>query len=139
MPTAKVSVDVNLSAERMFSNLGDFEGIEAEGIVSKKITGSGIGALREITMANGARVIERCDNRDANSRTLTYSIINDDHPLPFKHYVATLIVTPTGTATCRVDWFSNFDVKSGTEEEALKFARGIYNGLIKGAQKQLAA
>lgn len=139
MPTAKVSVDVNMSAERIFSNLGDFTGIELETIKTKKITGSGIGALRDLTLADGARVIERCENYDANSRTLTYSIINDDHPLPFKYYVATLVVHPTGPNSCRVDWWSNFDVKSGAEEDALKMARGIYTGLISNAQKQLAA
>ena len=140
MPTAKVSVDVNLSAERLFSNLGDFTGIKVEGMAkSIKTSGSGVGALRDIVLGTGGRVLERCDNYDANSRTLTYSIINDDHPLPFKHYVATLIVTPVGADSCRVDWWGNFDVKSGTEEDALKMARGIYTGLIKGAQKQLAS
>ncbi|MSP42005.1 MAG: SRPBCC family protein [Alphaproteobacteria bacterium] len=139
MPTAKVSVDVNLNADKLFSNLGDFTGIKLEGIKSIKTSGSGVGALRDIVTGAGARVLERCDNYDSNSRTLTYSIINDDHPLPFRYYVATLIVTPVGAESCRVDWWSNFDVKSGTEEDALKMARGIYTGLIKNAQKQLAA
>ena len=139
MTTAKVSVDVNASADQMFSKLGDFAGFEAKFIVAKKITGSGIGCLRELTMANGAKVVERCDNYDANSRTLTYSILGDDHPMPFKYYVATLIVTPAGANQCRIDWFCNFEVKSGSEEEAVKFVTSGYTGMIKGAQKQLAA
>ncbi|MGK2871994.1 MAG: SRPBCC family protein [Alphaproteobacteria bacterium] len=138
MTTAKVSEDVNANADLVFAKLGDFAGIEGELIKSKKITGSGIGCLREITLANGARVVERLDNQDPNSRTQTYSIQNDDHPLPFKAYVATLIVTPTAANQCRVDWFSNFDVKSGTEAEAITFAKGIYTGMIKSVRQQLA-
>ena len=139
MTTAKVSIDVNASADQVFAKLGDFAGVEGALIKEKKITGSGIGCLREIVLANGARVVERCDNHDANSRTLTYSIQNDDHPLPFKAYIATLIVTPTRGNQCRVDWFSNFEVKSGTEEEAIKFAKSIYTGFIRDTQQQLAA
>ncbi len=137
MTTAKVTETLNANADLVFAKLGDFAGIEGELIKAKKITGSGIGCLREITLANGARVVERCDNHDANSRTLTYSIQNDDHPLPFKAYVATLIVTPKGGDQCRVDWFSNFNVKSGTEAEAITFAKGIYTGMIKSVQKTL--
>ncbi len=139
MTTVKVSLDVNANADLVFAKLGDFAGIEGDIIVSKKITGSGIGCLRELVLANGARVVERCDNHDANSRTLTYSFQNDDHPLPIKAYVATLIVTPTRANQCRVDWFGNFEVKSGTEEEAIKFVESIYTGFIRDTQQQLAA
>ena len=134
MTTAKVSIDVNASADKVFAKLGDFAGVEGALIKEKKITGSGIGCVRDLTLANGARVIERCENHDVNGRTLTYSIQNDDHPLPFSAYVATMIVTPTGDNTCRVDWFSNFNAKGATEEEAIKAAQGIYSGAIKGAK-----
>jgi len=134
MTTAKVSVEIKASADQVFAKLGDFAGVEGPLIKSKIISGSGIGCLRDLTLANGARVVERCENHDANSRTLTYSIQNDDHPLPFSAYVATLIVTPTGDKTCRVDWFSNFNAKGAPEDEAIKVAQGIYTGAIKGVQ-----
>lgn len=134
MTTAKVSVDVKAGADQVFAILGDFAGVEGAMIKSKKITGSGIGCLRDLTLANGARVVERCENHDQNSRTLTYSIQNDDHPLPFTAYVATLIVTPAGDGACRVDWFSNFNPRGAAEEEAIKAAQNIYTGAIKGAK-----
>ncbi len=134
MTTAKVSVEVKASADKVFGRLGDFAGVSGPLIKEKKITGSGIGCLRDLVLANGARVLERCDNHDANSRTLTYSILNEDHPLPFSTYVATLTVTPTGADSCRVDWWSNFSPRGASEEEAIKVAQGIYTGAIKGAQ-----
>lgn len=139
MTTARVSETVNASADAVFAILGDFAGIEGAGIAKKTITGSGIGCLRDLTLASGARVIERLDNQDPNSRTQTYSIQNDDHPLPFTAYVATLIVTPTGANQCRVDWFSNFNARGVSEDEAVKAAQGIYTGMIKSVKKQLAA
>ncbi len=139
MATAKVSETVNANADKVFAVLGDFGGLKLDLIEAVKLTGSGIGCSREVTLTNGARVVERLDNHDMNTRTQTYSIQNDDHPLPFKAYVATFVVTPTGANSCRVDWFSNFDVKSGTEAEAVKFAQGLYTGLIQGMTKQLTA
>ncbi len=139
MTTAKVSETINASADAVFAILGDFAGIEGKGIAKKTITGSGIGCLRELNLATGARVVERLDNQDPNSRTQTYSIQNDDHPLPFTAYVATLIVTPAGANQCRVDWFSNFNARGVTEDEAIKAAQAIYIGMIKSVKKQLAA
>jgi Polyketide cyclase / dehydrase and lipid transport len=136
--TAKVSVEVNANADLVFSKLGDFTGIESDLIKTKTTTGTGVGSVRDVTLTTGGRIIERCDNLDKTSRTLTYSIQNDDHPLPFSAYVATLIVTPTKSNSCRVDWFSNFDVKSGTENEAIEVAKHIYTSLIAETQKQLA-
>ena len=138
MTTAKVSETINASADAVFAILGDFAGIEGPGIEAKTIEGEGIGMTRTLTMG-GAAVVERMDNHDPNSRTLTYSIQNEDAPLPFSGYVATLTVTPTGDNQCRVDWFGNFEPKGASEEDAIKLAQGIYLGMIKGAGKKLAA
>lgn len=137
MPTAKVTENVNANADKVFAVLGDFAGIEGPFIAAKKITGSGVGCLRHLTLASGGQVLERCENQDANTRTLTYSIQGDDHPLPFRDYIATVVVTPTGANQCRVEWFSNFNPKGMSEAEAVKVAEGIYTGLIQEGVKHL--
>lgn len=139
MTTAKVSQIVNANADKMFAILGDFAGITSELITSVKVHGAGIGCVRELTLADGVRAVDRLDNHDANSRTMTYSLQNEDHPLPFKAYVSTLIVSPVGPGQCRVDWFANFEPKGATAAEAIAFAQGIYSGTIKDAQIRLAA
>lgn len=139
MATARISETVNANADEVFAILGDFGGIKGELIAELKLHGSGIGCIREVVLSNGGRVMERMENHDVNTRTLTYSIQNDDHPLPFRAYIATLIVRPVGAKQCRVDWFSNFEPRGATEAEAVKFAHGIYTGFIKDAQKRLAA
>lgn len=139
MATAKVNEIVNADADKLFAILGDFAGIKSEFITAIKVLGSGIGCVRELTLTDGARAVDRLDNHDANSRTMTYSLQNDDHPLPFTAYVSTVMVTPMGPNQCRVDWFANFEPKGATAAEAITFAQGIYSGMIKDAQMRLAA
>lgn len=138
MPTAKVSESIAADADAVFAILGDFAGIDGPAIENKVIEGEGLGMTRTLTIGGGA-VVERMDNYDPASRTLTYSIQNDDCPLPFAGYVATLVVTPTGEGTCRVDWFGNFYAKNVPDADAVNVAKGIYLGMIKAVQKQLAA
>ncbi len=138
MATARVSEAIEKNADEVFALLGNFGAIKSDLIKDLKMHGSGIGCIREITLADGAKLKERMENHDTNSRTLTYSIQGDDHPLPFKSYVATLIVTPTGPKQCRVDWFGNFEPKGVPEADAIKLAQGIYTGAIKATVKMLA-
>ena len=137
MPTAKVSESIAADADAVFAILGDFAGIDGPAIENKVIEGEGLGMTRTLTIGGGA-VVERMDNYDPASRT-PYSIQNDDCPLPFAGYVATLVVTPTGEGTCRVDWFGNFYAKNVPDADAVNVAKGIYLGMIKAVQKQLAA
>ena len=65
-----------------------------------------------------------------------YSIINDDSPLPFSNYSATVKISDNGDGSCRVDWTGTFDPK-GDSESAINTATGIYAGAIKGAKIQL--
>ena len=67
---------------------------------------------------------------------MTYSIINDDSPLPFLNYSATVQIMDKEDGTCSVDWTGTFDPK-GDPETAINTATGIYAGGIKGAKLQL--
>ena len=88
--------------------------------------------VRYLTMGGG-QVVERLDVHDAEQRTFTYAIINDDCPLPFADYSATVNITDDGDGTCTVDWTGTFEPK-GDEETAINTASGIYAGAIKGAR-----
>jgi hypothetical protein len=57
--------------------------------------------------------------------TFTYAIINDDCPLPFSNYSATVSITDDGDGTSTVDWRGTFDPK-GDEMAAVNMATGIY-------------
>lgn len=139
MSEAKVVKDIHANADAVFAILGDFKGLQAGGpIESVSYEGDGVGTVRTINMSNGS-VVERLDVHDAGSRTFSYSIINDNGPLPFADYSATVIVTATGENSCSVDWTGTFEPRGTDEATAISVATGIYAGGIKGARLKLGA
>ena len=136
MAEAKVVKDVAAPGAEVFDVLCVFDGIKPGGpIEAVRYEGTGVGMVRYLTMGGG-EVIERLDVLDEESLTMTYVITNDDSPLPFLNYSATVQITDKGDGSCTVEWTGTFDPK-GDEETAIITATGIYAGGIKGAKIQL--
>ena len=136
MAEAKVVKKVGASADDVWTQLSDFGGIQAGGpIDSVSVEGEGVGMVRTLSMGGG-QVVERLEEHDAERRTFTYAIINDDSPLPFSNYSATVTISDDGDGTCTVDWTGTFEPK-GDEAQAVNTATGIYAGAIKGARVAL--
>ncbi|MBV1876743.1 MAG: SRPBCC family protein [Pseudomonadales bacterium] len=141
MSTTKVEVieTVKANANDVWQILGDFAGIQIGGpITAVEVEGEGVGAIRTIQMGGGT-VIERLDNHDSDKLTYTYSITNDDCPLPVAGYSATVSITKTADKECSINWTGTFAPKGVDAETASKIIRGIYTGGIQGARKKLGA
>ena len=137
MTQANVNKTVNADADAVWAHLSDFAGIQVGGpIESFSCEGEGVGMVRTIGMGGGL-VVERLDVHDADARTFAYSIINDDCPLPFSNYSATVNISDNGDGTCTVDWTGTFEAKGAPEADAVNVATGIYAGAIKGAKVAL--
>ena len=136
MTVVKVIENIDGSAEDVFSILGDFAGVETGGpITSVEIEGEGVGAVRTINTVNG-RVIERLDEYDENLMTFSYSIINDDCPLPVAGYSSKVEVISNGES-CTVSWIGTFEPKGADEETTSRIINGIYTGGIQRARSKL--
>ncbi len=134
MSQANVNKTINASAEAVWEHLSNFTGIKVGGpIESFSYEGEGVGTIRQIGMGGGL-VVERLDVHDADAKTFAYSIINDDCPLPFSNYSATVNISDNGDGTCTVDWTGTFEPKGAPEADAISVATGIYAGAIKGAR-----
>ena len=132
MAEAKVVKKVNAPAADVWAQLSVFDGIKPGGpIEAVSYEGEGVGMIRYLTMGGG-QVVERLTEHDNERMTFTYAIINDDCPLPFANYSATVSITDDGDGTSTVDWTGTFDAK-GDETAAVNMATGIYAGGIKGA------
>lgn len=132
MSDVAVDVDFSSSADAVFKVFADFGGIAAwgPGIVSCKVEGSGIGAVRSVEMPGGVVMQERLEALDDSDRVLVYSIVGD--PPLIADYLATIKVSATGNG-CRVDWSATFDAPEGAPAEAIA-------GAVSGAYlKTLAA
>lgn len=136
MTEVQVQEDIAASARDVWNILADFGGIRVGGpIEAFEIEGEGVGAVRTITMGGG-RIVERLDAHDADALTFTYSIINDDPPIPVSNYSATVTITANGERACSVDWTGTFD-PTGDEAAAAAMVRGIYTGGIQRARAAL--
>lgn len=135
MTTVTVSENVDASADRVWAALGDFGGIKAGGpITSVEVEGQGVGMIRTLGIGGG-KLVERLDRFDPSARVFSYSIINDDCPLPVSGYSATVQITDNGDGTCKVDWTGRFEPKGASEEDARKVVEGIYRGGIAAARQ----
>jgi hypothetical protein len=92
--------------------------------------------IRNIGMASGL-VVERLEKYDTANRSFTYAIINEDCPLPFSNYSATVNIVDNGDGSSTIDWTGTFDARGVEEEQAINIATGIYAGAIKGAKLAL--
>ncbi len=137
MAEAKVVEAISAPADSVFTQLGDFAGIKpGPGLEEVVYEGEGVGMTRTMKLANGT-VVERLDAYDAATRSWTYTIINEDSPLPFANYSATVKILDNGDGTSTVDWVGTFDAKSVEENKAVKLACAIYTNAIKGARAAL--
>jgi|SRR6056297_669261 len=135
MTTVTVAEDINARAADVWAALSDFGGIKVGGpVTSFDVEGSGVGMVRTIGMGGG-KLVERLDRHDADGMVFSYSIINEDGPLPVSDYSATVTVTSKGESACHVDWTGTFVPRGVTEAEAAGIVEGIYRGGIAGARK----
>lgn len=136
MVNVKVSERVEATADQVWDLFRDFGGIQrfTSGFEKVEVSGSGIGAVRTITLPGGAALQERLEAFDDRGRKLQYAIVGG--PIPVSNYLATLEVKDEGKA-CRIDWSSHFEPKGITDEQARAMIEGVYRGGIAGVRKAL--
>ena len=136
MSEAKVVKEIAAPAQQVFEALCSFTKIKAGGSIEAiRYEGEGIGMQRFISMASGT-VVERLDVYNTETMTMSYTIVNDDSPLPFKHYSATVVVSDNRDKTSTVEWTGTFEAV-GDEAIAIRTATGIYAGAIKSTRLEL--
>ena len=136
MVSVKVSERVEASAERVWELFRDFGGVQkfSAGIEKVEVTGSGIGAVRTLSLPGGISLQERLEAFDDRGRRLQYAIVAG--PIPVANYLATIEVKDEGKA-CRIDWSSHFEPKGISDEQGRAMIEGVYKGGIAGVKKAL--
>lgn len=130
-----MSVTINAPADEVWNTISNFNalGKYLPLITESTMEGSGVGALRTLTLQDGGRVIERLESIDENARTLSYRILIS--PLPVDGYVSTMKVKDLGNNRCEVEWSSTFKPKGTTEADVKNLIEGIYSTGFGGLKK----
>ncbi len=137
MAETKVVEKINASLDQVWSNLGNFAGLKpGSGIESVDYKGEGVGMVRSIKLTIGT-VIERLDHYDPEAKNYGYSIINEDSPLPFLNYSATVQLLKNEDNTTTVEWTGTFEPRGIEDSQAKTLAYNMYTNAINGARLEL--
>jgi hypothetical protein len=124
---------LNTSADNAWKVIGDFNGLTKfiPAITGSTLKGSGVGAERTLSFADGSKMVERLESLERN--TLTYSIVTSQ--LPLEGYLACMRTEDLGNNRCKVVWSSSFTPKGVSEAEAVGIIRGVYTVGLAGLKK----
>jgi hypothetical protein len=131
MPNIDASVVVSATPDQAFALVGDFSDASwVPGTARTELDGSGVGAVRTVTTADGTRLKERLEAYDAAARRYTYALI--EAPMPLENYESTVEVTGEGKGA-RIRWTASFEAPP----EMAEGIRGALDGLFKTAMDGL--
>ncbi len=139
MTAVSLKTRIQASAAKVWETVGDFNGLPkfVEAATKSTMEGEGIGALRTLTLPDGAEIIEKLESMDAQSQSLSYSIVSG--PLPVDGYVSSMKLISVGDNECELEWSSTFEPKGASEAEAKQAIEGIYNMGFAGLNKLYGA
>ena len=135
MYKALVEKTVDLPRKKLFDALMNFGGLEtlmADMVASCEVTGSGIGASRDIKMKDGGRIVERLDVA-YDDTVFGYSITYND-AMPFVNYCAVVTLEDSGDKTI-ARWGSNWNAEGATDGEVKESLEGLYTTLLDSMHK----
>lgn len=96
------------------------------------------GAVRMLTLRDGASVSEELTSYDAKKRSYSYKIL--ESPLPIASYAATLTIVAGPGGGSIVEWSSTFKAAPGAEDAAARsVVEGIYDAGLANLKTMAAA
>ena len=128
---------IKAHAAEVWETVRDFNGLPRfmSLVAGSTIEGSGIGAVRTLTLADGHIVVETLEELDNEAMFLRYSLL-DDPTRPFGHYMARMKVTSLDENHCGIEFLSTFEAQgNATVDEAKEGPAAIYASGIEGLQR----
>ncbi|MBO6938121.1 MAG: SRPBCC family protein [Deltaproteobacteria bacterium] len=128
---------IEAAAADVWALVSEFNGLPAwlPPVAASETEGEGIGAVRTVTMQDGAKIAERLEAFDADAMTYTYSM-TDMGPLPMAEYQSTMVVSPDGDG-CTITWTGTFEPAGAPSEVVAELVGGLYDSGIGSVQEKL--
>ena len=139
--SVRKTVNLKGSPEAVWSLIGDYCAIQKwhPAVTKCEIvsgTNNRAGAVRVLTLGDGATIREELLNYAAKARTYSYKIL--ESPLPVRSYSATIAVLPGPSGGSVVEWKSTFKAAPGADDATARTTiEGIYDaGLTNLSAKE---
>ena len=138
MPSTSASVEVPVSASRVWQLIGGFNSLpDWLPFVPHSELSEG-GRVRHLKTVDGQTIVERMEAFDEKSRSYSYSFV--EAPFPAKDYLATLSVQDiAGQAASVVRWSGSFTPVGVSDTEVTELFHGIYVEGLAALKQSLAA
>lgn len=137
MATTTATLDIPVSAERVWQLIGGFDSLPDWLPYIPQSTLSEGGRVRSLTNEEGEVIVERLEAFDNRARTYSYSILRA--PFPVTGYRSTLTVHEVSDGRSRVEWSGSFTPAGASEEEVIALFHGIYTDGLAALKKTLGA
>ncbi|MBM9513687.1 SRPBCC family protein [Desulfogranum marinum] len=137
MISISMKTQINAPAADVWAVISDFNALPkyVAAAVESKVDGEGIGAVRTLTLPDGALLQERLEQLDTDEMFLQYSIV--DGPLPVADYLSTMKLTAAEEG-CELEWSGDFNAAGASDEDARETMAGIYQMGFDGLAKLFA-
>jgi len=128
--------EIEATPDKVWGVVGDFAGFVKAIGAPVELEGEGIGSRRIIKL--GAQsIVERLEELDHGRQRISYTIL-EPGPLPVENYRATIQLSPSGQSRSTMTWWSDFEPRGASEDDAVAAVRGVYEGGIAAMQKYFA-
>lgn len=126
MASVSMTTTIQAAPDTVWETIRDFGSIHTyvEIITDVTTEDAGIGAVRTLTLQDGAKIVERLDHLEDEARELRYSMVRS--PLPIEDYVATAQVRDKSPEACEITWSSTFEPKGAPEADVVELIEGLY-------------
>lgn len=134
MATAQSSIDLHMSADRVWQLIGGFDALpDWLPFVPQSSLSEG-GRVRTLKSIDGDTIIERLLDFNEAGRSYSYTILQG--PAPVRDYQSTLRVVPTD-AGARVEWSGSFVPVGISDAEATAMFTSIYQDGLAALKQAL--
>lgn len=128
--TVSKEIVVNASPETTWKMIGNFNHLDVwhPVVVGSKLTqgkADTAGAIRVLTLGNGASITEKLLSHSNANNSYSYAIT--ESPLPVSDYVSMIEVSAADGGKSVVKWSSSFDAKNASDKEAMDTIAGVYD------------
>jgi hypothetical protein len=129
---------IDVSAAALWQAIGDF-GAACQYlamVVNCSAAGTGVGAVRTLTYADGSVITERLEVLDEAAHRLSYALLTDT---PFRDCLTTVTVHDLGPGQCELAWSAIFEANGLPVGEAQEMLEGALELNSRALQRYITA